>query len=68
MLLSICEIMKPAIFKIGDKVKRTDYLDPKTYIINKIRVWKGEWIYGMVGQGWSDGWAWVSEFNIERSK
>ena len=60
--------MKPSLFKIGDKVKRTDYHEPKPYTIDKIRVWKGGWIYGMVGQGWSDGWAWVSEFNIERGE
>lgn len=64
-----CEvIMKPSLFKIGDKVKRVDHPDQKTYIINKISVWKNGWIYGVIGQGWSDGWAWVSEFNIERSE
>ena len=60
--------MESPLFKIGDKVKRTDYFDASTYTIDKISIWKESWIYGMVGQGWSDGWAWVSEFNIERSK
>lgn len=60
--------MKVALFNIGDKVKRIDCDDPKTYTIYKIREHKGYWIYSMDGQGWVDGWAWVAEWNIKRSE
>ena len=56
------------MLKIGDKVKRIDYDDPKIYTIDKICEWRGENIYGMKGQGWADGWAWASEFNIKKSE
>jgi hypothetical protein len=60
--------MKAALFNIGDKVKHIDCDDPKTYTIDKIREHNGYWIYSMEGQGWKDGWAWVAEWNIERSE
>ena len=56
--------MNEATFKIGDEVKRTDYSDPKIYTIDKIREWRGDWIYSMVGQTYADGWCWVAEWNI----
>lgn len=52
-------------YKIGDKFKRSDFYDPKIYTINKVALWKNEWIYGAKGQGWVDGWAWISEYNME---
>ena len=58
--------MNTPLFNIGDKVKRTDYNDPKTYTVDKIRKWNKSYIYSMKKQGWADGWAWVSEWNIKR--
>ena len=55
-----------AQYNIGDKVTRTDCDDSKIYTIDKIREHNGYWIYSMGGRGWVDGWAWVSEWNIER--
>ena len=58
--------MNSPIFSIGDWFKRADYYDPKTYTIDKIREWRGHWIYHAVGQGWVDGWAWIAEYNMKK--
>ena len=60
--------MTPPLYNIGDKVTRIDCDDPKTYTIDKISEHRDYWIYSMEGQGWSDGWAWVAEWNIKRSE
>ena len=57
--------VNPPTYKIGDKFKRADITDPKTYTIDKLSIWKDEWIYGAEGQGWKDGWAWISEYNMK---
>ena len=57
--------MNESKYKIGDEFKRSDHYDPKTYTIDKIREWRGIWIYHAVGQGWAQGWAWIAEFNMK---
>jgi len=60
--------MTEPIYKIGSKVKRTDIYDTKTYVVEKIRYWKGEYIYQMENQTWVDGWAWAPEMFLKFSE
>ena len=60
--------MNEAMFKIGDKVKRSDHHNnDKVYEIDKVRFHNGAHIYHCAGQGWAQGWAWVAEFNIKKA-
>jgi len=60
--------MNPPKYKIGDTVRRTDITENKIHTIEAVREHQGGWIYTMVDQGWGDGWAWVSESDIEVCK
>jgi hypothetical protein len=62
---SILVNTKTPQYKIGDKFKRSDHYDPKIYTIDKLALWRDEWIYSAEGQGWIDGWAWISEYNMK---
>ena len=57
--------MNEPMYKIGDKFKRSDYYDPKTYTIDKIKEWRGAWIYHAIGQGFTQGWAWIGEYHMK---
>ena len=60
--------MNPPKYKIGDTVRRTDIIEHKTHTIEYVAWHQGGWIYSMERQGWGEGWAWVSESDIEVCK